>query len=220
MSISIFRLTLPLTLVAAVLTIATAFASSKKTGNPRLPAVAPDPQPTPSGQILVRPRIAGEFIYDATVKNLKGESLELGSLLTNRFSIVVFSKPEHISLERARGYFKRIAPYLLKLGYQIILVASRKDESLNDVALRLKGDTGAVVIDETQQVFVAMGLADRPTKDEAAINAIYVVAPNKQILFSFASVSDSIPFSGEVLVLAARVYKEAFEAPARQSEVK
>jgi Redoxin len=180
----------------------------------------PPPQPTPSGQVLVRPRIAGEFIYDATVKNIKGESIGLGSVIENKFSIVVFSKPEHISLERARGYFKRLAPFIRDLGYQIVLVTTKKDDYVTEIAGRLKDEAGAVLLDESQQAFVAMGLADRPSKDDAAINAIFVVAPNKQIMFSFASVSDSIPFSGEVLVLAARVYRDAYQTPLKTLEQK
>ena len=163
--------------------------------------------------VKIRPRVTGEYIAEVDLKTLTGEKVALGSLLQGQFTVLIFSKPENLWFESALGYFRRVVPYLKKMGYQIIVVTPDDYDYIQDIGKRVKagGSTNGILIDESRKSFMAMGLTDTAVKDGPSINAIFLVSPVKQIMFQFASVSDLIPFSGEVLVLAARVYKDAFQ---------
>ena len=198
---------------------------------PQVPITGPTPpaapvSPTPPAAVTktstahsdanlvkARPRVTGEFVPDVELHTLQGEKVSLGKMLEGKFSVVTFSKPENLWFESALGYFKRVVPYLLKLGYQMVIITPDDYDYIRDIGQRVKagGSKTGLFIDESRKSFIAMGLTDTSAKDGPSINAIFLVSPTKQIMFQFASVSDLIPFSGEVLVLAARVYKDAFK---------
>ena len=181
-------------------------------------ATAPTPKPpiehSDANLVKARPRVTGEFVPDVQLSTLQGEKVSLSKMLEGKFTVLTFSKPENLWFESALGYFKRVVPYLMKLGYQMIIVTPDDYDYIRDIGQRVKagGSRTGLMIDESRKSFMAMGLTDTSAKDGPSINAIFLVSPTKQIMFQFASVSDLIPFSGEVLVLAARVYKDAYKS--------
>ena len=178
-------------------------------------AAAPTPEKN-LAPLNARPKITGEYIVESDLKTVGGQTLSLSTVLQGKYSVVVFSKPENIWFEAALGYFRKLVPYLTQMDYQVVVVTPEAYDYIKDIALAVETH-GHVLIDADRKSFVGMGLMDqpasgKPAKDAPAINAIYLVAPDRQIMFQYASVSDKIPFSGEVLVLAARVYRDAFRA--------
>lgn len=153
-----------------------------------------------------RPLIAGDIVKSEKLTDYGGKPVELTSLLENKYTVLIYSNPNDLTEAEKVGYFEILYPPLKKLGYQFVVVYSSADERLSKLA-EPKDDV-ILLVDEKHASFEDMGLADIAAKKAPARSGIFLVGPTKTILFEFSSSSRDIPLSSEVLILAARVYKE------------
>jgi peroxiredoxin len=189
---------------------ATAWAAPKKSPSKSAHSKASNsPTPAPNANEAVvqsRPLIAGDLVVNAKLRDNAGKSVELKDILADKYTVLIYSNPSDLTSGERVGYFEILDPPLEKLGYQFVLVSSSVDTGLPD---KIRDSVGlTLLIDESHVSFEDMGLADVAAKKAPTRSGIFLVDPKGMILFEFSSSSRRVPLSSEVLVLAARVYRD------------
>lgn len=172
------------------------------------PASAADGSNDPT-TVKARPLVAGDMVPDFKVQDITGNTRSVKSVLNERYTMMVFAPIQSFGSENLRIYFMTIRAYIEKLGYQVVVVTTTPNPQQRAALYQRKDVT--VYVDPDHLGFSAMGLADGRTEIASVIPCIFFVSPSGKILTQFASIDQKIPFSGDALVLAARVYRQIEE---------
>lgn len=202
---SLFR-----SLTALVMTVTTVIMSHARAETP-VPTQAPLSAAHMNNPKTVhaRPRVAGDTVPNLNVQDVSGNTRSLKGILDDHYTMLVFTPMQSFGSENLRAYFRMIRSYIEKLGYQIVIVTTTPTPQQRAALYERKDIT--VYVDPDRSSFMAMGLADSNAEGASIIPCIFFVSPTGTVLTQFASVDHQIPFSGDALVLAARVYKQIEE---------
>ncbi|RYZ74197.1 MAG: redoxin domain-containing protein, partial [Proteobacteria bacterium] len=192
----------PFSSLLCVFTLLCVFSQAAEAA-PKIPPKAP---PTNEPVIQSRPLIAGDKVKNEKLKDYDGKVVELTTLLENKYTVLIYSNPNDLTDAEKNGYFEILHEPLKKLGYQFVVVSASEDSRATNRA-RAQSDV-ILLLDEKRASFEDMGLADVAARTAPARSGIFLVDPKLQILFEFSSSSREIPLSSEVLILAARVYRD------------
>lgn len=155
-------------------------------------------------------KVVGDTVATGDLQTVDGKTVSLKSAVADQFTLLVFSRTSTLISEHDNGYFRQLVPQLSFLNYQIVLVTDELNETTQTIANSVSRNA-RILIDPKQKIFAEMGLGDGSGQTPEA-HALYLVSPKGKILFQYSSVSDAIPLSGEVLILAARVYRDSYES--------
>lgn len=179
-----------------VLLIATLFAS-------------PSAEANEPSNVKARPRIAGDKVPSLKVEDIVGNTKSFDELTRDKYVMIAFVPAESLDQENIRAYFQTIRLYIERLGYEIFVIATMPTEKQRSFLYQLKPKN--FYIDRTRSAFVAMGLSDAKGDDLSVMGGVFFVNPKGKILSQFSSSDNHIPFSGDALVLSARVAKQIDE---------
>lgn len=168
---------------------------------------------TKAAQIKARPRMVGEKVAEANLRTLDGKDIALIDLVRDKYTVLILGDPEFLRVPEIRRYLEVIEPHLMKLGYQTLIVLPL------DVAAAKPLQKGSVRIysDESRAVFKAMGLADSEKKTAPYFTGVFLVGPGGDIRLQFVSTGEIVALSGDVLVLAARSFRDMDQAAPRSA---
>ena len=171
-------------------------------------AQKPTPQAPVNADVVVqsRPLIAGDLVKNEKLRDYQGNSVDLHALLKDKYTVLIYSNPDDLTSAERQGYFQILDQPLKRLGYQFVLISSSEDLAIPSDIKNSKDYR--LLIDESHASFEDMGLADIAAKRAATRSGIFLIDPKHMILFEFSSASKSVPLSSEVLILAARVYRD------------
>ncbi|CAN5661477.1 hypothetical protein BH10BDE1_BH10BDE1_27400 [soil metagenome] len=164
-------------------------------------AAANDPQ-----SVKARPLIAGDVVPEFRVEDITGSSHSLKEAINGKYVLIAFVPVENFGQKNLAAYFRTIRSYIEKVGYQIFIVSTRPNKKQRGMIFDRKLPN--FFIDPDHSGFMAMGLSDSKVESDSVISGIFFVGPTGKILSAFSSTDSNIPFSGDALVLNARVYKQ------------
>jgi peroxiredoxin len=156
--------------------------------------------------VRARPRIAGDTIPEMKVEDITGNSHALGKAIRDKYAMIVFIPAEVVGQKNIAAYFKTIRSFIEELGYEIFVVTTKPNAQQRAAMYERK--LANLYIDTDNSAFVAMGLSDSKSEKASVLAAIFLTSPTGKVLSSFSSRDPNIPFSGDALVLSARVYKQ------------
>lgn len=160
--------------------------------------------------VKARPRIMGESLPFLQVQDAVGKNVVLHNYTSGQFTVLVFAGTSVAHDENQERYFKSLMPFFKKIGYKLIIVFPTEAADPRVKSLKIPDNLEAF-FDPDKEAFTAMGLADKKSKDSATINGVFIVGPDEVIRFQNATISNSTPLSGEILVFAAKQYKDLYQ---------
>lgn len=160
--------------------------------------------------VKARPLIPGDVVPEFRVEDISGNSKWTKGLLGDGHTMLVFLPSEAINQKNLRDYFATVRTFIEQLGYKIVVISTELREVDREAVYDRKNPN--LYFDKSRSAFAKMGLADKGVEKSSVISGIFFVSPTGKILSAFTSSDNNIPFSGDELVLAARVSKQ-FEMP-------
>lgn len=155
--------------------------------------------------VKVRPKIPGDYVPDFKVQDLIGNTKFFRNLIKDKFVMVAFIPTLPTEQDNVRAYFQMIRPFILQQGYEIFIISTPQTAKVRAELYNRK--VPDLFFDADRSGFISMGLTDSVSENASVIPAIFFIGPNGKVLSTFASSDPKIQFSGDSLVLAARVGK-------------
>ncbi len=160
--------------------------------------------------VKARPRIMGESLPFLQVQDAVGKNVILHNFTSGQFTVLVFAGKSVARDSNQERYFKSLMPFFKKVGYNVILIFPTTASDPRVKSLKIPDDIKAF-FDPEKGAFTAIGLADKKSVDSPTLNGVFIVGPDEVIRFQNATISNSTPLSGEILVFAAKQYKDLYK---------
>lgn len=169
----------------------------------------------------VRPLRIGHFVPDGVVSERNGTERTVHSMVEERAAVVIaLDKDTCFSPSCPLSQILDVEEYLKQIGYEVLYVfGGTSDEMTHYESYEEVLRSG--VFDENYNVLIQLGVvyrdngekspkkADAELSDLRVIPSVFLLDSSGRIQFQFSAHSTAVPLSGEVLLTAARVYKDA-----------
>ena len=188
----------------------------------------------PQAPTDIRPKMVGQSVPDAELRDVQGAPVDLGKLLAAKQTLlVVYRGGWCYFCSRQLEQLRHVEERLDRLGYQIVAVSpddpaamrasidkhDLKYTLLSDPDLRLSRALGLVYQARTDpnrldappgQALPTLPLGPKPGErvEVLPVPGVYLVARNRRIHHEYVNVDYRVRLSGEVILTAARVYRE------------
>lgn len=161
-------------------------------------------------QVKVRPRVMGETMPAMQVLDASGKLVKLHDYTSGRFSLVIFLSDKTVPNPTQKQYFNSLTPFFKKLDYKLILIFPFSSDSSIFKSLSIS-DGVQYFFDPKKEAYTAMGLADKASEKSPVLTGFFIVGPDEVIRFQNATLGPSTPVSGEILVFAAKQYRDLYK---------
>lgn len=147
-------------------------------------------------------------MLDMFLRDSSGGSVSLMQAVGQRPAVIVFASRQGLEPgPRPLEQLSHVEKHLKNLGYQIVFVIASPASESSSVNLRLRrGNT--FLFDEGRVGFARMGLLSATADGARVVESAFVVGKDGRILYQYSNVGGVVPLSGEVLLTAARVYRD------------